>query len=367
MITNLWYGIEFASQLRDRPISITVLGQKLAAFRRPDGRPALVRDTCPRCGAPLSEGAVRAGGVVCARGHAAVHADGTIEGLPGKVLDAFPAEERYGLIFGFMGDLPEVDRAPIPVLPYFDDAGKYARVEGNFRWNAFYARVLENGVDAAHTPFVHGGSFGNPDEPEIEDYEVETDGATTARAVIHLMPQKSKGLWGRVYKRERTRVRTAVQWWLPNLSLLEVHLPFGELIIYNAHVPIDDRVTVSKYIGLRTFFKGRWADADANRRVLNIFRQDQAVVEAQRPELLPYDLGAELHVKSDAIQIAFRRARQRIIDRNWLLYPKGTRGSAFGAARLLPSPARRLGEVITVDEPAPPPAAGRMALAAHRR
>ena len=35
--------------------------------------------------------------------------------------------------------------------------------------------------------------------------------------------------------------------------------------------------------------------------------QDKAVVESQRPELLPVDLQAELHLKSDRMAIAYRR------------------------------------------------------------
>jgi len=30
-----------------------------------------------------------------------------------------------------------------------------------------------------------------------------------------------------------------------------------------------------------------------------IFKQDAAIVEGQRPELLPFDVAAELHTKSD--------------------------------------------------------------------
>jgi phenylpropionate dioxygenase-like ring-hydroxylating dioxygenase large terminal subunit len=35
--------------------------------------------------------------------------------------------------------------------------------------------------------------------------------------------------------------------------------------------------------------------------------QDIPIVESQRPELLPLDLQAELHVRSDRMAIAYRR------------------------------------------------------------
>jgi vanillate O-demethylase monooxygenase subunit len=41
-----------------------------------------------------------------------------------------------------------------------------------------------------------------------------------------------------------------------------------------------------------------------------IFAQDQRVVESQRPEAVPFDLAAELHLRFDAVAVAYRRAMQ---------------------------------------------------------
>ncbi|MGH7763637.1 MAG: aromatic ring-hydroxylating dioxygenase subunit alpha, partial [Candidatus Dormibacteraceae bacterium] len=38
-----------------------------------------------------------------------------------------------------------------------------------------------------------------------------------------------------------------------------------------------------------------------------IFAQDLPILESQRPELLPLDLQAELHLRSDRTAIAYRR------------------------------------------------------------
>jgi Vanillate O-demethylase oxygenase C-terminal domain len=43
-----------------------------------------------------------------------------------------------------------------------------------------------------------------------------------------------------------------------------------------------------------------------------IFGQDQRIVESQRPEQVPFDLADELHLKFDAVAVAYRRAM-----RNW--------------------------------------------------
>ncbi len=38
-----------------------------------------------------------------------------------------------------------------------------------------------------------------------------------------------------------------------------------------------------------------------------IFAQDRPEIESQRPEMLPLDLQAELHLRSDSTAIAYRR------------------------------------------------------------
>ena len=65
--------------------------------------------------------------------------------------------------------------------------------------------------------------------------------------------------------------------------------------------------TVSKWINLRSFFTGNWADADARKRVLKVFNQDKPIVESQHPKVVPYDLNEELHVQSDALQVEYRK------------------------------------------------------------
>jgi phenylpropionate dioxygenase-like ring-hydroxylating dioxygenase large terminal subunit len=42
-------------------------------------------------------------------------------------------------------------------------------------------------------------------------------------------------------------------------------------------------------------------------RIGEIFEQDRAIVESQRPELLPLDLQSELHLRSDRVAIAYRQ------------------------------------------------------------
>jgi vanillate O-demethylase monooxygenase subunit len=58
---------------------------------------------------------------------------------------------------------------------------------------------------------------------------------------------------------------------------------------------------------------GRNYNTDQPDRVIRefedtIFGQDQVVVESQRPERVPFDLAAELHLRFDAVAVAYRKA-----------------------------------------------------------
>ena len=61
------------------------------------------------------------------------------------------------MIWVFLGDLPESERYPIPPFPEFDDRAHWRPIEAEFSWNASVDRVVENGIDVAHTSFVHPG------------------------------------------------------------------------------------------------------------------------------------------------------------------------------------------------------------------
>jgi vanillate O-demethylase monooxygenase subunit len=49
------------------------------------------------------------------------------------------------------------------------------------------------------------------------------------------------------------------------------------------------------------------ADEELLRFQDHVSEQDRLIVESQRPELLPLDLQAELHLRSDRMAIAYRK------------------------------------------------------------
>ena len=357
-IKNHWYAVEFGAEVADAPVLARVHGHDLVLWRSPDGTVNAQSDLCVHRGGSLAGGAVVGGCIRCPYHGWRYDADGACVEIPANRkglpiprkarVDAYPCIERYGFVWVFLGDLPAESRPAVPVLDGLEEhtglkAPGYRAVCGDFTWNANYDRVLENAVDVAHTPFVHSGSFGNAERPEIEDFELQEDHRNghlaSVTATVELEPPRPSGLWKFVSGKDRQPVRTTTGFYPPNVSMLIVRLPLGEIRIFTAAVPRDEHVTVSKFAMLRTFFTGGWADKNSIQRTIKIFNEDRPTVEGQRPELLPFDLSAELHVKSDSIQLAYRRWRSEQIDKGWGLTTLRDE-QAQRAAAVIPSPGR---------------------------
>ncbi|HNC95543.1 MAG TPA: hypothetical protein PKW90_05430 [Myxococcota bacterium] len=100
-----------------------------------------------------------------------------------------------------------------------------------------------------------------------------------------------------------------------------------KMVIFDSNVPIDEEHTLTLWIMLRDFFKGDWADGNARARTLQIFREDQPVVESQRPKAVPLEMSEEVHVKSDALPLVFRKMRREcLLERGWGVEWAGDRG-----------------------------------------
>lgn len=319
MLKNFWYAVEFSEAITSSPKRIKVLNQDLAIYRTDTQQIVAMQDLCVHRGTALSGGRIKGECIVCPYHGWEYQIDGTCTNIPANSPDTpiphrakvkvYEVQEKYGWVWLFMGDGTEVERIPIPELPNFDDA-KLKSLHGDFLWHTHYSRVIENLLDVAHVPFVHAGAFGDKDHPQIAEFTVENY-PNGAGATVMVNASPPKGIWGFLASKQPSVIKTRTAFFMPNITVLEVHLVFGRLLVYNAHVPIDDQTTVSKWINLRSFFTGNWADADARKRVLKVFNQDKPIVESQNPKIVPYDLNAELHVQSDALQVEYRKMRRQ--------------------------------------------------------
>jgi len=104
-----WYVVADAADVADAPVAVTLLGDRFVLWRAPDGSVRASTDRCPHREAPLSEGRVTDGRLVCPYHAWAFDADGVCVDVPSSGpgaaipsaadLALLEVIERYGVIW----------------------------------------------------------------------------------------------------------------------------------------------------------------------------------------------------------------------------------------------------------------------------
>ena len=132
MYINFWYPVCKSSELSaNKPVQSQLLGQHFAAFRNSKGQAAVLSDTCIHRGGSLGLGKLVDGCVACPYHGWRYSSDGTCVLIPSLEADAkpparakvdsYPVKEKYGIVFAFLGDLPEKERPPLYEIEEYED------------------------------------------------------------------------------------------------------------------------------------------------------------------------------------------------------------------------------------------------------
>jgi nitrite reductase/ring-hydroxylating ferredoxin subunit len=177
LMRRYWHPVGLVTDATPAPKAIRVLGEDLVLFRDGEGRPGLVIARCAHRGASLYYGKVEARGIRCCY-------HGWLFDVEGRCLEQpcepdggrqrermrqpwYPVQERYGLIFAYMGP-PERK----PELPRYEalerlDAAEFLEADDTSvggggpavipcNWLQHY----ENLMDTFHVPILHGSFSG---------------------------------------------------------------------------------------------------------------------------------------------------------------------------------------------------------------
>ncbi len=303
-LRKYWHPVLAAREVTDRPVPVKLLDQRLVLVRV-GGRLVCFRDLCIHRGTPLSLGWVEGDNLVCGYHGWSYGADGVCTRIPalpsGRSIplrarvESFRADERYGLVWVAL----EEPRTPIPEFPEACDPEFNLIFHPPSTWKASAARRTENTVDAAHFPWVHEGILGTRDHPEVPVFPIERCGEELRFEYedlpnpMHPMPHR------RVYRMHRP------------FTIYQRKVRDGDRDVeasFSTTCPNGARESTAFLVIARNFHIPE--EELARRFELDelIRAQDQPVVEGQRPEELPLDLAAELHIKGpDAIAVEYRR------------------------------------------------------------
>ncbi len=313
IIARYWYPVALVSEITEAPLSLKLLDVPLVAYRV-GGEIVVANDICPHRGVPLSAGKGDERGITCAYHGLRFGAKGACiavpahpdSNIPAKLnLTTYPVVERYGLVWTSVGTRTP-DEPDIPPMPHWDEAG-FQQI--NCPWidiAAFAGRQVEGFLDVAHFGFVHVNSFGDPNNAMVPPYtpfptdygfEVEYWSSVSNYAIGQVDHSEPGFQWLRHFRLN-----------VPFTATLVVHFPNdGRLSIMNAASPVSARMTRMFAPIARNFDTDQPVQGvyDFNRQV---FEEDRAIVEIQKPENLPLDPKLEVHIPADRSSIAYRRA-----------------------------------------------------------
>ena len=250
LLRRYWHPVGLASHATATPRPVRVLGEDLILFRDGAGRTGLVHARCCHRGASLYYGRVDERGIRCCY-------HGWLFDVQGNCLEQpcepeagakhrhtvrqpwYPLEERYGLIFAYMG--PPQKK---PALPRFDALEELAAGElvdaddtsigsgGGVIVPCNWLQHYENLMDPYHVPILHG-SFSGPQFVPMMGVMPQVEFEPTPRGLKSTSVRKLAD--GRVF----LRVTEAV---LPTLRVVPNPrvAGYGRVESIGWVVPIDD-------------------------------------------------------------------------------------------------------------------------------
>ncbi len=301
-LRHYWYPVATADEVAAAPRAARLLGERLVLWRA-GGQVVAFQDLCIHRGTPLSLGWVDGETLVCAYHGWAYGAAGACVRIPAVPPEraiprkaratAYRAQEAYGLVWVCLDE----PRAPLPAFPEYADPA-YQTYWRQFEWQAGAARMIENVMDFAHLPWVHEGLLGDRSRPVPPRIAVEVDG-NTLRYAVDVESEV------RVYRVDLPYTMHLVK------RDRDPAVPERRALLF-ACCPLSERET-RLYFGVARNFGLDGSDDAFKQLNATVMEQDRGIVESQRPEELPLDLSAELHLRGpDAAAVEYRRALARL-------------------------------------------------------
>jgi phenylpropionate dioxygenase-like ring-hydroxylating dioxygenase large terminal subunit len=369
MYINFWYPIAQCDEVKnDKPLKVQILGLPFVAFRDTSGVAHVLSDTCIHRGGSLGLGRVRDGCVICPYHGWEFSGDGKCAKIPTLTADAkrptrakvdsYPTQEKYGILFAFLGDMPANERPPLYEIEEYDAEGWRANDVVVFEVNAYFERSLENGLDAAHNEFVHPAQGG----PSIAE--------TLQREDINVIDESE---WGSGFlmtysgysdKKGRTlgtgvgSTRAGSSHHGPNCLITRIIFTEDKAfhqVFFEA--PIDEKTTRIFFVNLRCFMMEPEQDQNLIDINMNIAHEDIRVIEALNPIRTPDTTTKELLMPQDKPVIRYRQFLKDWEDMGWRIDQKSYRAQRGDVAFAIPSPDRRSSKGWILDQIPTVPAA----------
>jgi vanillate O-demethylase monooxygenase subunit len=342
-IRNAWYVAAYDSELTDKPLARTILGERVAIYRQRSGEYAALQDACAHRLGQLSAGKVTERGLQCPyhgftydRGGRCVFAPGETRIPHLATVRSYPVVPKHGMLWIWMGDPSAATAHALPTClePYFGAEWVHAR--GYHHVSAYYELLADNLLDASHGDFVHDGILGNEERglagKSITNATVDGDTVLMTRWDYDDSPPP--------FAAPMLGSADNVDWWRfarwepPGPLLFEVGAcragtsPAAGRRVINPNLLTPETETSTHYFWTvgRTFEidDPQWTE-QLYTQTRAAFDQDKMILEGQQRAIGPRDL-REMRLAVTHCDLAVNRGRE-ILQRIWRLEQEQTRGS----------------------------------------
>ncbi len=354
MFMNFWYPVAASEAVtNEKPVRARILTLDFVAFRDSAGAAHVLSDTCIHRGASLGKGKMKGDSVECpyhgwqygGSGHCTkIPSLADDEHPPARAkVDSYPVQEKYGIVFAFLGDLPEAERPPLWDITEYEDPEWRANKLVVFDVDYYYERSIENGLDPAHNEFVHPkqGAPGMRQDFRSKPIDVEDIGNWGSKFIMPFTRDK-EGLMGKDMKRDSQYLRGGSGHLGPNT--LVTWLQFTKDNIFHQYffeAPIDENRTRIFFVNMRHFMLEPKHDEPIIKINMEIAQEDIDLLVELNPVRTPHTTTQELLVAADRPIVRYRQYLNEWEKRGWRLDLKKLREMRGDIAVAIPCPDRR--------------------------
>lgn len=352
MYINFWYPICSAAELeKTNPLRVIIMGMRLVAFRDDSGQASVLADTCVHRGGSLSKGKIVDSRIACPYHGWQFDGQGRCQHVPslegrGKIparakVDAYPVRELYGIVFAFLGDLPEAERPELFEIAEWGQPEWRASSLNIIELDAYFERSIENGLDPVHNEFVHAMQGNVKFKPECMWVD-EDDWGT--KVTVRMDPPK-KGATTLEHLRnddDPDHFGAFSYHYGPNALVTRIQLSAANIFVqYFWEQPVDENHTRIFFINMRNCMLDDSNDEKINQINMAVAGEDVVIISELYPVRTPESSTKEILISGDECIGAFRRHLQKWQDQGWRIDWKTVRANAGDVAYAIPSPGRK--------------------------
>lgn len=357
LFTNVWYVAEFSENLTDSPVKIRMLGRDFVLYRDTRGQAHCLSNVCCHRGASLAQGKCHDDDTLACPFHGwRFNGDGQCTQVPSAAqpgvdvpamarIDAYPTQEKYGLIWVFLGDDPQAAH-PLFEMPEFDNPEwRMVTFQDTWKANLHVAKWVD--LDQVHLHIVHGIPLNEENPSRPAEHQVQwTERGFQTKLVSR--PPPREGSWSAVRK-ERAEVHSYLSFYVPGFTLygrIDIGAAGAGFVnaFYSMGTPIDEENTRVFLIAFRNFMLEPDKDKDhLNRNLRNVY-QDKAIAEGHLPRRAPEveEFPAIAIDREDRLLRSYWHLMRQLRARGWQIDRLALDAlDRNGDYRTIPSPARR--------------------------